>query len=328
MSTPVPKDAVVYRDRSFGLVIFGVIEILIGGFCGLLVPLGALAWWITGGQTSGSGALRSTVPVLVLYAVFAGVLIWLGVGSIRARRWACELMLSISRIWLLTGVASLVITWFILPGLMRSVGGAAGMPAAVLLMTTAVTFVIVSFVYVMLPGAFVLFYRSPDVMATCRARDPRPQFTDGCPPRILTLAVVWALAAVSVLVMPAYDWAFPFFGTMVVGIEGAVPWLVVLVVCGMLAWGSCRRSPWAWWGGVAATGAAAVSTVLTSLRMDPKSILSVMRLADDQVRLLSSISWPDRWMIVLLWVAVWGSMLAYLVSLRRFFTVEIPRNNA
>jgi hypothetical protein len=266
--------------------------------------------------------------VLVLYAVFAGVLIWLGVGSIRARRWACELMLSISRIWLLTGVASLVITWFILPGLMRSVGGAAGMPAAVLLMTTAVTFVIVSFVYVMLPGAFVLFYRSPDVMATCRARDPRPQFTDGCPPRILTLAVVWALAAVSVLVMPAYDWAFPFFGTMVVGIEGAVPWLVVLVVCGMLAWGSCRRSPWAWWGGVAATGAAAVSTVLTSLRMDPKSILSVMRLADDQVRLLSSISWPDRWMIVLLWVAVWGSMLAYLVSLRRFFTVEIPRNNA
>jgi len=35
----LPGTDEVYRDRSLGLVVFGVIEILIGAFCALLVPL-------------------------------------------------------------------------------------------------------------------------------------------------------------------------------------------------------------------------------------------------------------------------------------------------
>jgi len=46
---------------------------------------------------------------------------------------------------------------------------------------------VAGFIYVLLPGAFLLFYRSPSVAETCQARDPSPQWTDGCPPRLLTL---------------------------------------------------------------------------------------------------------------------------------------------
>jgi len=322
MSSQPLNAGAVSRDRSFGLVVFGVVEILIGGFCGLLVPLSFLAWWLSGGSAGGSMTLRSILPVCLVYMVLAALLIWLGIGSIRARRWACVLMLSISRIWLLTGACTLAITWFILPGLVRSFSIGAGVPPLALTVATTVTLAMVSLIYVVLPGAFVLFYRSPDVIATCRARDPRPQFIDDCPPRVLTLAVVWGLAAISVLVMPAYDWAFPFFGTIRVGGDGALPWLVVLAGCGVLAWGTFLRRPWAWWGGVAATALAAVATVQTSVRMSPESILRTMHLGEDQLRVVESISWPERWVIALVWVAVWGSMVAYLIVVRRDFVTD------
>jgi len=309
----------VYRDRSLGLVVFGVIEILIGAFLALLVPLALLAWWVSGGGASGSSPLQSTVPLLGIYAIVAGLLVWVGVGSIRARRWACHLMLAISRIWLVTGVCALLISWIVLPGLLRGVGAAEGLPSEVLLIAIGITFAIVSLIYVVLPGAFVLFYRSPNVMATCRARDPRPQLTDDCPPRVLTLAVVWGMAAISVMAMPAYNWAFPFFGRLLVGASGALPWIAVLVVCVALAWGSCRRRLWAWWGAVAATVIAAAATVMTSIRVSPDAVVRALPIADDQMQMLASISWPGVWVISLVWIVVWASMLVYLATMRPFF---------
>jgi len=315
----LPGTEDLFRDRSLGLVVFGVIEILIGGFCALLVPLSLLAWWVSGGEAGGSATLRSTLPVVVIYLVIAVLFVWLGIGSIRARRWACDLMLAISRIWLLTGFCTLLISWLVLPGLLRGVGAAEGLSSEVLLVAIGVTFAIVSLVYVLLPGAFVLFYRLPDVKATCRARDPRRQFTDDCPPRVLTLAVVWGMAAISVMAMPAYDWAFPFFGRLLHGVAGAVPWIAALVACAGLAWGSCRRRPWAWWGAVAATVVAAAATVLTSIQVSPEEIVRALPMADDQRQVLLSITWPGAWVIALGWIVVWASMLVYLLTMRPYF---------
>jgi hypothetical protein len=308
-----------FRDRSLGLMVFGVIEILIGAFCAALVPLSLLAWSVSGQEAGGPTDLRSILPVVVIYLVMAVLFIWLGVGSIRARRWACNLMLAISRIWLVTGVCTLLLSWLVLPGLLRGVGIAEGLPSEMLFVAVGVTLVIVSLIYVLLPGAFVFFYRSPDVLATCRARDPRPQFTDDCPPRILTLSVVWGMAAVSVAAMPAYDWAFPFFGRLLLGAAGAAPWIAVLVMCAALAWGSCRRRPWSWWGAVGATIAAAAATIVTSIRYSPETIIRTLSMAEDQRQILASFSWPGGWVISLGWIAVWGSMLLYLVTLRPYF---------
>jgi len=315
MDSHTLRDGTAYRNRSSGLVVFGVIEIAIGVLCALLVPLSLLGWWVSGSSMT----LWSTVPVLVIYAIMAAGLIWLGIGSIRARRWACVLMLSISRIWLATGICSVVVTAFLLPGMLRGFPATAGLPPDVVLAVTAVVLAILSLFYVVLPAAFVLFYRSPDVVATCRQRDPERQFGDESPPRLLTLAALWGLGAVSVLVMPAYDWIFPFFGRLLRGGAGVVPWLAVFGVCCGLAWGSYRRRPWAWWGGVAATVAAAAATVLTSIRIGPEAVVSALPLAEDEMELLASITWPEPWVIIALWVVTWASMLGYLLTLRSEF---------
>ena len=130
------------------------------------------------------------------------------------------------------------------------------------------------------------------------------------------------LAAVSVLVMPAYRFVVPFFGVVLAGSAGAVVWLVVLIGCIALAWGSVRRELWAWWGAMIAVLLAAVSTILTSLRVDTLAILRAMDLPDDQTALITSAMMPDRWVVVLFWIVAWGSFIAYLATLRGFFLVR------
>jgi len=316
---PIETPTSDFRDRSFGLLVFGVLEILIGLFCALLVPLSLVAVSLTPAAEEGGLNPGSVLPAMVLYLVVAVVFIWIGIGSVRARRWARDLMLSLSWIWLLTGICTLLISWLVMPGLLLDMGAAVGLSSGDIAVVALVTLSILSFVYVFLPGAFVLFYRSESVAATCRSRDPRPQWTDGCPSRLLTLTLLWALTAVSVLVMPAYRFVTPFFGFLVDGAAGAVVWVVVLVVCAVLAWGTCRRAPWAWRLGVAATLLAAVSTILTFARVEAVELYRAMGLPAEQLALLAGLASPERWLMTLLWAVVWLSFLGYLVTLKRLF---------
>jgi hypothetical protein len=256
---------------------------------------------------------------VVLYSVIAAVFIWLGIGSIRARRWAREVMLSVSWVWLLTGICTMIFAWILMPGLLQNLMGATTLSSEGMLVVGLVTTAILSFIYVLLPGAFLLFYRSQNVAETCRARDPRPQWTDGCPPRLLTLTIVWALAAVSILVVPAYRFVVPFFGVLIDGTKGALVWGLVLVACAAFAWGTCRRAPWAWWGAVAATLLSAVSTCITFARVLPLELFRRMGLPEDQIDLLSGIALPEGWAMAILWALMWSTMIGYLVSVRGLF---------
>jgi hypothetical protein len=303
-----------FNDRSLGLAVFGVIEVLIGVFCALLVPLILVAT-----SLAGTADLRTTMPSMVLYTVVAGVFFWLGVGSVRARRWACELTLSLSWIWLVTGICSMVAGAWLVPAMLRGMSTISDLPPNFVFIMNLVIFGIIGFLYVILPGAFVLFYRSPHVIATCRARDRRPQWTDDLPRRLLTLVIVWAMAAVSVLVMPAYGFVVPFFGVVLNGAIGAAVWAAILAGCVALAWGSARRAPWAWWGGVVATVLATLSSVITAVLVNPAEVIQAMGLPPEQTILLSGVAMPGRWVMALVWVVVWGTFLAYLMTVRRFF---------
>ena len=316
------------KDRTLGLVIFGAVSVLIGLFCALLVPLMFLSAALTESTGGGGVNLRSAWSASAICAVMAVALVWLGIGSIRARRWACELLLSLSWIWLLTGICSLIVGIVVVPGVIAQLGTGSELPPEMAALVMAVTLGVSGVIYVVLPGLFVLFYRSPAVAATCWARHPDPQWIDRMPRRILTLMVVWVLLAASVLLMPAYDFFFPFFGLVLTGTAGALLWAIVLALCVALTVGTSRRAPWAWWGGVALTLAATLSSTLTVLRVDISEIMSLMALPEDQVALMEGLPVLDTWVMVLGTVVVWGTFLAYLMTLRRYFLPEAIEGDA
>lgn len=304
-----------HRDRSLGLLLFGSLEILIGTATAVLIPLGLAIVKMMGLPADP----RSTIPVAALYFIAAIVFIVLGIASIRARRWAREVWLSLSWIWLLTGICSLVVSCFMLPILLRDIGGDAGLAGEDVVLITVITLAALAVLYVVLPAAMVLFYRSPHVAATCRARDPRPQWTDNLPQRLLTLTLLWLLFAASVVVMPAYSWVLPVFGLIWTGGAGALGWLISTAVFVALAWGTSQKRFWAWQGAMALTVIAAGSTVVTFARVDMADVVALMNLPTDQAAAAELISGFGRPAVVLFWLALWGSFAVYLQSIKQAF---------
>jgi hypothetical protein len=197
-------------------------------------------------------------------------------------------------------------------------------PPGWILIVNLVVFGVVGFVYVVLPGGLVIFYRSPHVAATCRARDPGPQWIDRCPRRLVTLTIVWLLCALSILLMPAYDFIFPAFGAVLTGAAGAALWGVILVACVGIAVGSFRRAPWAWRAGMALSFAGGLSSSWTLLGMDFATITTLLGLPDEQEAMLTAIGILAGWQMALINAVIWTSFLAYMWTLRRFFRPTQP----
>jgi hypothetical protein len=312
-----PED---FKDRSAGLVVFGVIEIAIGAFCALLIPL-ALAVTLAARSVSGLDVAvdaRTLAPSLAVYAVIAASFIWLGVGSIRARRWAAAVMLSLSWLWLLTGALAMVLLWLLMPRL-QDLAGMAELPGGAMSVALVTTSLLLGFIYVLLPLAFVIFYRSPNVAATCRARDPGPSWVDGCPSQIVSLVVVYGLCAASLLVVPAYGFPFPVFGVILDGWSGAAAWLLVLALLLYLMLGTARREPRAWAVAMAASLLAACSSTVTAAVVPWSVWLDRLTLPGQPPELAAVLGKPSSLALVLGSLAVWVTWIAYLLYVRRFF---------
>ena len=321
MNQPQPEShSDSYRDRSLGLVIFGAVEILIGLLCAALIPLTLLAVAVSPMMDAGV-----VLPSLALYAAMAAIFFALGVGSIRARRWAQTLTLSLSWVWLITGVSTIVLSWWLLPGMWRELSASSGLDAGDAHFVVLGINLFLSFIYVLVPGAFVLFYRSPNVIATCRSRDPSPGWTGRCPQRLLALAVAYALGGLSIIAVPAYGFVFPFFGSVFSGLAGAAFWAGVLVLTGALAWGTCRRRPWAWWTAMVAGLTAGLSSALTFAVIDPNELFEIKGLLSEQRPLLESL-WPaSPWIHVTVQFVIWGSFVAYLMVVKTLFDPPLGR---
>lgn len=303
-----------HRDRSTGLVVFGVAEILMGVVCAALIPL-----TLVGAALSPTVETGIVIPSLLLYAAGAAVFVTLGVGSIRARRWAQALSLSLGWIWLITGVATVVVVWIAAPTLWQDLGAGAGLDDGTARIVAVAVNLVLLVVYVLLPGAIVLFYRSPHVIATCRRRDSDPGWAGRCPQQLLSLAVAYALCALSIVAVPSYNFVFPFFGWILSGATGALCWALAMIFCLALAWGTCRREPWAWWAAIVGCVFASISSIATFSLVEPAALFEAMELHPDQLMILEQL-WPESpWVHVGLWLAIWGSLAAYLVAVRGLF---------
>jgi hypothetical protein len=315
LSPAMPEpNAESFRDRSTALAVFGAAHILIGLGCAALIPLTLVGVSISPAMEAGI-----VVPSLVLYATGAAIFVTLGIGSIRTRRWAQTLSLSLGIVWLITGVCTMALLWVAAPSLWHDIGAGAGLDSGTIRMVTIVINLVLTVLYVLLPGAIVLFYRSPAVVATCHRRDPEPGWAGRCPQKLLSLAVAYALCALSIVAMPSYNFVFPLFGLVLSGTAGACIWALVLVFCLALSWGTCRREFWALWAAIGGCVFAAISSVATFSLVKPAALFEAMDLHPDQLMILEQF-WPENpWIHVALWLAIWGSLALYLVTVRGLF---------
>lgn len=305
---------VEFKDRRTGLIVFGILEILVGALSVLMVPM-LLEAVVLAPQAGGGANLRVFGPALAFYAVLGAALIWLGVGSILCRRWAHALSLILSWSWLLAGVCSMAVFGLLLRAFATK--GGADSPMFMIMIVMGVFEVIF---FVALPGAMVLFYRSPDVKATCAARDPVPRWTDTCPPPVLAAALWIGAGALFLLTMPLlYRSVVPWFGILLSG----APATLILLICAAfglyLAWATYRLQMAGWWASLGAFALLSASAAATLVRVDLMEVYRSLGYPEEQIAQIRDLGFFTG-RIAALWTGLsFFAFLLYLLWIRKYF---------
>jgi hypothetical protein len=317
-----PLEHEQFKDRSTGLLVFGVIALLAGalsGCVGILAPM-ALAFqkFAPPGGTPPPDP-RAIIVGAMTYLAIAALFIVLGNGSIRAKRWVRPVMLSVGWTWLIFGIVSVGL-WLLVADDLAEIATTANpsgprVPASFATMIVIVSGIFLFATQVVLPAAFILFYRSEHVRATLADRDPRPSWTDQCPVPVLTLSVGLAAGAVGLLMMIPYA-VTPAFGMLLTG-AGAVALLVVASALTLwMAWATYKLQPIGWWGTLALLVLLAAAIVPTFARIAPMDFYVRVGLPPEQAAAYRDLSGTTVNLVTIL-LTLAG--MFYMFKIRRHF---------
>ena len=286
-----------YKDRKIGLAIFGAIQIAMGALCALMVPLmimGMLVAAVTDKGADEGLSVRAMIPGILIYVLMAACFIWLGIGSIQARRWARALCLVSAWLWFISGITGILFMLMFMPDMYEQMSKDGQMPANVVTIVKYVTFGFMTILYIIIPGSFILFYGSKNTKATCEHRDPVIRWTDKCPLPVLVMTLMSGCCSACLPFMGLYGWTVPFFGTIVTGVAGAGIALVFLVLLVYITRGLYRLDLKAWW---CATGLAVlwgVSCTITFSRITLMEFYEKMNFPAQQLEIMRKMSFTSH----------------------------------
>ena len=316
-----------YKDRHTGLVAFGIVQIILGGFTALMIPLLLFSQHVMAQQQPGSVYGPSLVAVVMaIYGTLALALVCVGIGSIKARRWARALTLVGAWSLLIMGVFNLAIQAVLLPRMLAvSAPSGAAVPHTAMVVAMVGAFLVIGIVFIALPAAFVWFYSSRHVKATCEIRNPEPSWTDGCPLPLLALCLWMALGTVSFFIMALAGMAvLPVFGQLIAGPVATTVSVLLGVAWAWAAWAIYRRRLAAWWFIVGMMTVFGVSCVITFLRVDPLELYRMMHYPEQQVEQIRRLGLMTP--SVMAWGMAGGAVLwlGFLLWVRRYFKPVPP----
>jgi hypothetical protein len=316
------------------LVIFGVVQVILGLLAALMVPLVALSAFLS--RLAPGAAMRpgQFVSGVATYAFIAAAFLALGIGSVQMKRWARALTLVTSWYWVIVGAMGTVLLTAVLPVAMRSAlaqaqQNASDAPSANIttgVMAVMITLMIVflAFFLILVPIAFIVFYSRKDVELTCRDRDPIPRWTDHVPLPVLGASLVFIFGALYSLLVAVTTPMFPFFGHYLTGIPAAACLMAFGALDFYLGIAFFRLQSSGWWIAVVAAPLRMLAVALSYSTDGMIQAYSKMGWSDQQMNAVSSspffrshaIFWWSGFMMLI--------FFSYLLWLKRYFRSPVP----
>jgi hypothetical protein len=246
-----------FKDRLAWLIVFGILEILAGVLNALFMMLMICGLLFNAQKNGVSINSNMLIVTLAIYSGLTVTLVWLGIGSIKAQRWARALLLILAWYVLIMGILIVgSLLWMLLrsPLKLGPVGG--------------IIIAIQATIFFIIPAIGVWFYGDRHVKATCEARNPAPSWTDACPLPVLASCLFVILGVMTLVPVAFVRPAFPFFGQILIGIPATILFLVLSALGLYTAWKMYRLTVGGWWLQVACVLFLGVSGTLTCIRHD------------------------------------------------------------
>jgi len=310
------------KNCSSRLTAMGILMIIGGVFCALMalmIPAMMALQQAIPAARANVMPLRMMLPNILFYTIAAAFWIWMGIGSIKARRWAPAVILAGSWMWLVCGVVALPLVIILLPKALSAGAGATALPAAAVVVVTIVTGIICLFMYIVIPALLILCYRGPGVKGTCELRNPAPSWTDSCPLPLLAMILMLGGMAITLPGCALGGYPLPFFGRFVGGWAAELAYLLAAGLAALAARGFYRRQVAAWWGTVALLAIFCHSVCSTITKAGLVGYYQDMGLAKEQLatyaKMMSAME-PEMLIFTLAWCI---AIIGYLVWLRRYF---------
>jgi len=319
---PVVPAALDFKDRRTGLMVFGILEILLGGLAALMIPLMILGQVMAAQVTHEPTPLRQIIPGVVLYGIIAAVLIELGIGSCKTRRWSRALSLIVAWSWLAMGVISLGAMVFFLPSMLKAAPQPQGqpLPESARIVVMLISMLFMGILFVVVPSMLVFFYQGRHVRATCEAHDRSPCWTDACPLPILALSLWLGFGALSMLTLPfSTNGVLPLFGKLLTGLVGSLCCVGLAALWAYSAWAVYRLRVVGWWLVLTSLGVMAVSAWVTFTQIDLLEMYRVMGYPEKQIEMMKQFSFVQGHSLAYFSVAWAIPMFAFLLFVKRYF---------
>jgi hypothetical protein len=306
----------VYRDRSRILVAIGALLLLIGIAVALLGPVEMYCFYLfsEGGRFHyegfgfGSFMFGNIASQIVGYYLIALVLIPLGYGHLKVRRWARTLALTLVGFWLVVGVPLIVVFAFV------AVASKDLSLATVLIMLVAL-----ALSYLVVPGLLIWFYRSRNVRLTFEAKDPQTCWVERFPIPVLVLCSLYLFYIVVLHILILFNGIFPLFGVWLVDFQGILLLDILIACLACLTWGTFRLRTWAWWGSLIYFGLLTSSSILTLCRSSLSDILSRMKFAPTEMEALQGLPFQGWHLAAFIGIPLLLTLGLILLS-KRYFT--------
>jgi hypothetical protein len=304
-----------YKDRSTVLAAIGVLLLLAGVAVGFLAPLEIYCFYLfsEGGRFHyagfgfGSFMFANIASQIIGYYLIAALLIPLGYGHLKMRRWIRTLSVTLWWFWLVVGAPVIVVVFFIL-----AASKDLSLPAALMALA------LLGLSYFLFPALFIRFYRGRNVRRTLEARDARSYWIEGVPVPILVLSSLYLFYVIVLHILMLFNGIYPLFGRFVYGFQGILL-LDVSVACLIcLIWGTLRLQRWAWWGAVILVGSFTFSAILTLVRSDYSSILSGLAFPAREIEFLGGLPVQGYHFAILTGLPLLVTWLIAVLSKRHF----------
>jgi len=318
----VPAAPPVVKDRRGGLIVFGIVEILLGCVCLALIGFMLFGQIMMARAFGTPVQLRMVLPGLIFYLGLAVIFFVLGAGSMNCRKWARALTLIFSWPWLVVGIVTVPLAMLIIrKALATSMPQGQHLPPGALIVILTVEFVMLSLFMILIPFAFVLFYSRNNVKATCDMRDPARRWTDDRPLPTLGVSIfLWLSGIILAVFAFVGNGVLPLFGTIFSGLPGIA--LSVLVAALWFWIGALwyRQSVLGWWLLLLAIAAFGCSGVVTFSRIDLADLYRKFGYPEAQIDFIRQQGWMMS--SALIWMAaIWVPIVVgYLLWTRRFFS--------